>query len=481
MTEHAHLRIALPVIAFVLVASGLGATDLSSPPARGDYAVVVSKQTHDDGAWRAVVDALTAKHQATVIVWDKELGASLAKLKELFPRYVCFVMRPEEAGRESVVAIHRLTRRLDDDPYTDCQWGIITGCRPEDALRIASVKEPLVIRKAAAGTAIDLTPFDEGRWFSEGKAGEYWEKLAGGAPVKKSGPADSTKGLVDTLNELKPDLFITSGHATERDWQPGYSYKNGQFLCKAGTLFGRDLEGKTYDVASPNPKVYLPAGNCLMGHITGRDCMALAWLGSGGANQMVGYTVVTWCGAMGWGTKDYLFDLPGRYSLADAFFFANQAIVFQLETRFGQKPRADFDKWDMEKDPALMGRMAQRLGYKGNEKDARDHLGMLWDRDTVAFYGDPAWRAALAPRDPALTTELRVKDGLYTFTVRAAREVKPGKPLAMRLPARVKNVELLKGQEFVPLITDDFIMLMKAPVLPAGETEIVFKANTERR
>jgi zinc protease len=473
MRNHIPLLLALCLPAFSSLAT-------DAAPLDGGYAVVVSKATAADDAWKKAVDALVQKRAAKIIEYDGDVNSALPALKATFPRYACFVLRPEDAGREAVVAIHRLTRKLDDDPYTDCQWGIITGARPEDALRIASVKEPLVIRKAAAGTPIDLAPFDEGRWFSEGKAGEYCEKLAGGAPERKNGPADSTKALVDTLNELKPELFITSGHATERDWQPGYSYKNGAFLCKAGTLFGRDLEGKTYDVASPNPKVYLPAGNCLIGHVPGRDCMALAWLGSGGADQMAGYTVVTWYGAMGWGTKDYLFDLPGRYSLADAFFFANQSIVYQLETRFGQKPKADFDKWDMENDRALMGRMVQRLGYKGNEKEVKDHLGLLWDRDTVAFYGDPAWRAALAPRDPALTTELTEKDGTYRLLVKAAREAKPGKPLAMLLPRRVKNVEVVKGKEFEPLITDDFIMLMKAPAFPAGETEILFKAESIR-
>ena len=35
------------------------------------------------------------------------------------PRYACFVARPDEAGRQFVVAVHRMTRALDGDPYTD--------------------------------------------------------------------------------------------------------------------------------------------------------------------------------------------------------------------------------------------------------------------------------------------------------------------------------------------------------------------------
>lgn len=447
-------------------------------PLAGGYAVVVSTQTFQDAEWRKVVDALAQKHSAKVLRFDSKVNDSLPALKEQCPRYACFVLRPEEAGRDAVVAIHRLTRKLDDDPYTDVVWGIVTGYTAGDAMRIASTSKPLVLRKGAAGTGLDLNLFEEGRWYNEGVAGEYWEKLPGGRGEKKSGPADSTKALVDTLNEFQPDFFMTSGHATERDWQAGYSYRNGQFRCRDGKLFGMDLQKKEHPIASPNPKVFLGAGNCLIGHIPDKQCMALAWLGSGGATQFVGYTVATWYGAMGWGTKDYLFDLPGRYSLNEAFFFANQTIVRQLETRFAGKPRVELDRWDMERDRNLLGGYAAKLGYKGNEKEAKDHLGLLWDRDTVALYGDPAWEARLAPRELPLTTELRVSDGTYTFAIHAQRGAKPGKPLAMLLPQRVKNVELVKGTEYEPLITDDFIMLLKPGAFTEGrEAEVVFRAQ----
>jgi hypothetical protein len=33
-----------------------------------------------------------------------------------------------------------------------------------------------------------------------------------------------------------------------------------------------------------------------------------------------------------------------------------------------------------------------------NEREFfQDDLGLHWDRDTLAFYGDPAWEAKLAP------------------------------------------------------------------------------------
>ena len=74
--------------------------------------------------------------------------------------------------------------------------------------------------------------------------------------------------------------FVTSGHATERDWQIGYRYRNGSFRSKAGQLYGLDTQGRKFPINSPNPKVYLPIGNCLMGNINGKDAMALAWMQS---------------------------------------------------------------------------------------------------------------------------------------------------------------------------------------------------------
>ena len=74
------------------------------------------------------------------------------ELRGRFPRHACFVAQSSEASREYVARVHRLTRRLDDDPYTDCLWGILTGRDAAAALRIASWAEPLVVRKVAAGT-----------------------------------------------------------------------------------------------------------------------------------------------------------------------------------------------------------------------------------------------------------------------------------------------------------------------------------------
>ena len=197
-------------------------------------------------------------------------------LRRQFPRFVCFVAQPGEACRGFVAKVHRLTRRLDDDPYTDCFWGILTGYDAAAALRVARVNEPLTVRKVAAGTDIALDCCEQGTWYCELQKNRLVRKEPGKVPVELKGPDDTTSALAGLLTGYHADLFVTSGHATEHDWQIGYRYRNGSFRCAQGRLFGLDSSGRRYPIESPNPKVYLPVGNCLMGHIDGPDAMALA-------------------------------------------------------------------------------------------------------------------------------------------------------------------------------------------------------------
>jgi hypothetical protein len=447
--------------------------------ATGDYAVIVSKLTHDDPEWNKVVKALVEKHKAELIVYSGDVNESLGPLRKVFPRYAAFVAQPEEAGRAFVVKVHRLTRKLDGDPYTDVLWGIITGFNADSALRIVKTSEPLLIRKAAAGTGIDLNLFDEGVWYNEGSRNKHVEKKRGGQPEEKTGPEDAAKPLVGVFNDFKPDLFVTSGHATDRDWQIGYPpNERGQFRATDGVLMGVDRSGHKFPIQSPNPKVYLPVGNCLMGLIRDKQSIALAWMGSAGVDQMIGYVVSTWYGRGGWGTRDYFFSESGRYTLSEAFYFNNQAIVYELQTRFPKTAALEFNEWDIERDPRLMGRLAASLGYKKDDPGLKDDLGLHWDRDTVAFYGDPAWEARLAPRSLPFSQTLTVNGSTYTFQIGATADCSPGRPPAMLLPHRVKDIRVVEGLEFLPLVTDNFIMLMKAGKFEKGKSyKVVFEAS----
>lgn len=441
---------------------------------KGDYAVVVSRATRKHREWNQVVEALRKKYDATLLVHTGPVTAVKDELAKVFPKYVCFVARPEEAGREFVIRVHRLTRQLDADPYTDAIWGILTGFEAKDALRIARREKPLQIRMAGAGCGLDLTAFEAGVRYSESTKNAMWEKKKGGVPKQGRGPDDTTKVLVDLLNVRKPDFFVTSGHATHRDWQIGYSYKNGQFRCKDGQLYGIDLKGKRHNISSSNPKVYSGAGNCLMGLIEDKQTMALAWMRSGGVHQMIGYVVSTWYGYGGWGVNQIFIGQQGRFTFAESFYLNNQALVHRLESEFPKTAGANFSDWHIETDRQLLNKLARKHRLR-----SRDEVGLLWDRDTVAFYGDPAWEARVAKvKARAWDQKLTEKDGVYSFRITTQQAGSWGRPPMAFLPRRVQDIEIVDGQELKPLVADNFVLVPLTGKFDKGKTHVVrFRAK----
>ena len=453
-----------------------------------DYAVVVSARTDTNSGWREVVAELRQKHAAAVITYQASVEEALPALRKLFPRYACFVAQPTEVSRGFVAQVHRLTRRLNDDPYPDCLWGILTGFDAANALRIARCSEPLTIHKVAAGTPIPLQHFDEGRWYNELDSGRMMNKEKGGQPQEMRVASDTTAALVKSLTEYRADMFVTSGHATERDWQIGYRYRNGQFRCERGVLYGLDTQGRKYPVQSGNPKVYLPVGNCLMGHIDGTEAMALAFMNSAGVNQMLGYTVNTWYGYAGWGCLDYFVEQPGRFTLAEAFFANQAALIQRLQTYFPELVEVPFDPLSRSAPTIKVSAAARAAGLT-----EQDGLGLLYDRDALAFYGDPAWAALLAPRPTAWEQHLSLTNGLWTFEIHPRRgeqsfttgdgngSQRGGRPVVQLLPAQLDNIQVVKGQKLNPVITSRFILVPNpGKCEPAKTYRVTFRASNLR-
>jgi zinc protease len=468
-------------LAALLMTGGLACAAAPSP----DYAIVVSRTTQADREWRRVVEVLSEKHRGVVIVYDAAVEKALPKLREVFPRYACFVATPAEASGEFVAQVHRLTRQLDDDPYPDCFWGILTGYNAANTLRLAQHQEPLTIGKVLAGTEIPLEMCEQGRWYSEQEAGRWARKQPGGKVENLTGPADTTEVMADALTKYQPGLFVTSGHATERDWQMGYGYPNGEFRCEDGLLYGLDTQEKRFSIRSPNPKVYLPAGNCLMGHIDGTDAMALAFLNSAGVHQMVGYTVPSWYGYAGWGGVDYFLEQPGRYTFAEAFLANQIALINRLQTYFPDLVAAKLDAEGKTRSRIRLTKLAREAGLTAD--DAR---GLLYDRDVLAFYGDPAWAARMADRPKAWDQSLTETNGLWTLEVTPKRgehtfepisengSQRGGRPIVEFFPRRLEAAQVIKGAELEPVITDRFILM---PNPSGGEAtnnyQIVFRAK----
>jgi len=462
------------IVAALLCAGGLVQAESVLPvvPAKHSYVVVASQETAAAAGWKAVIGALREKHDASLVLYPAgRVAAVVPVLKELHPRYAAFVARPEEAGRAFVVAVHRLTRKLDDDPYTDLRWGILTGYEAEDALRVARRSEPLVIETAASSMGPGSFKQLRGGFASaETKPTNFWFKVDHGETVYKAVAPDATKALANAFNTMPPDVFVTSGHATEHDWQVGYNVRGGQFRHEGGQLFALSTAGKRYDITSPHPKIYMPMGNCLIGHIPGKDCMATAWMHSGGVHQMFGYTAVTFHGYMGWGIGSYF---NNHYTLSEAFYFNNQSLIRELVTSFPDKAGIEFDTYDRR-------RVSQVVG-KHRIRD-RKLVGHLWDRDVVAFYGDPAWEARHALDSPAWRVTCRHAGEEVTIKVSVLREGKWGnRPLAIAFPERLGGIRgVACTHEVEPVVTDDFALLpLMGKPRTVGETiRLTFGAHT---
>ena len=455
------MRVLVFSLAVCFLVSGVSASD-----GRG-YVVVAADEDMAKAGWKAVADVLVERHEAKLVTFDKEVSEVRDRLAEMVPGRVCFVTPHGRAGRDFVKAVHVMSRELDDDPYADFQWGIVTGYDAANALRIAKTEKPLTVRKVASGTEVALEKCEEGVWYCELRAGHVVKKMKGGeAEVGKKGPADSTGALVETLNDYKADLFVTSGHATERDWQIGFRYKNGSFRCADGRLYGLDTAGKKHPVDSPNPKVYLPIGNCLMGHIDGSDAMALAFMNSAGVRQMMGYTVPTWYGYGGWGCLDYFIEQPGRYSFVESFFANQHALIHRLATCFPGLETGEIDFRGRTSSAVELSKLGEKLGLK-----KQDGVGLLFDRDVVAFYGDPGWEARMASGECAYGQTLTRDGNLFTLTITpnaGATSFDPvnvngsqrgGRPMVHYLPGRFGEAKVIEGEDLRPVVTDDFVLV----------------------
>ena len=438
------------------------------------YVIVCSERAKREwpNALKALEDKYTSRWpgQVETILYPhpEALDPCLPRLTELRPAYTCFLTHYKECSREFVGNVHRLCRQIDPtNPFTDTIWGIMTGLEEKDLL-FALSQEPLAVRRVLGGTPVNLEKFDSGCWYSEGKACESFHKSSTENKARKVAcPQDTTQILIselskerDVIQEEGVDMMVTSGHATEGDWQIGYSYKNGQFICMSSNLIGKSMDGALYPVThNGSPKVLSAAGNCLIGHIKSPNCMALAWMHSVGVVQMTGYVVSTWFGFMGWGVHNYFIDVPGLYSFSESFFANNQALIAKLHTKYPEWEKRTYEECKNSVD--------------------KECSGLLFDRDVVAFYGDPAYDARLLEKPectpytvtvkqlpPETSTLLGSEWSIYEILVNVNKV--PKRPVVHLFPCSVKKYQVIEGKDVV--ITCRFVLV---PVLSESEGKVL--------
>lgn len=439
--------------------------------AKSGYAIVATTSVLDDPDWHNVVKTLQKKYvnqyQVEIIEWDDHF---FEKLRHVFPKYVCFIVKPEEATIARLITIWQETRKLDDDPYGDVIWSIITGYDANDALRLAQVKS-LIVERACGATSITTKYFKSSIVFDEGKQNHWRIKEEGKEEDDRNdAPSDTTRAIADALKDTQ--LFVTSGHATERNWSIGYSYPNGFFVAEEGKLFGvpsKQSGDKPFTIEVTGSKIHLASGNCLLGNVDKPDCIALMMIRHANVDMLMGYVVPTWFGYMGWGVQDYYIEQPGRFTVSEAFYANNQALLYLLE----------------------QDTIAKNQNHSEGILSQSRRQGLEYDRDVVVLYGDPAWENTLAVQDSGWSQVLnseKQSDGktVWTLTITPLRGSKSfdlldgngsersNRPIFQILPERVFNVEILEGQKYNPLVTDNFILVPIPSTVPTGSFSIKF-------
>lgn len=373
--------------------------------------VVVSASTYKDAAWKEVVDTLVEKHRAemtvNVLLSAPKAEDSLVGIREHSPRYLAFVMTPAEVNADACMALKRVVASIDDDPYDDAVWGVVTGPTAADAKRIAASKGPVAFTTALSttGLGMDIVP-GEVMMLSDANPPGCWKtKDAKGKVAENRREAGDMSDLFAAGWNADPQLILTSSHATERNLEMPFSRgnllpKDGRFVVTAGTALS----------APKNEKVWIAAGNCLIANNRYEQSMVMTALGWGRVNQFVGYIKETWFGEIGWGVWDYF--ATYRLPLAECWYFANANLVRTL--------------------PATA-------------EKSKERYGKLWDWDGTMFYGDPVLKVALPPKAPPQWRE-------------------GAKPLGILFDRAEKGRRLVKAPEgFEVFVADDFALVTKWP------------------
>jgi hypothetical protein len=385
-----------------LVVLLLGAGLTPAPPAwgaapAGRYAVVV-RQEVAEGPWGRVVHFLEQKHTAKTFTYRTSLEEVRTAVGAFHPRWVCFVCPPTESFPDFALLANRFCRELDEDPYVDAIWGILTGWDADHALELAQ-SEPIVIRRAFTKTL--------GNWLNWVPEGDYvteWTKDRGEMGTKASGrdfvlgkggptsDADDARLIHKLLAEDPFDLLIGSGHGNHNAWMLMYPRGEGRLVSREGKLTVRapDVE---LSLAARRPKVYWAVGNCLTGVVNQgrasyRDSYALAWMHNG-ARQYIGAVQSTWY-ELNWNMADWFLKQQGRWTFAESLFLLRQ--------------------WS-------------RYLLAENLVTGRDRQGTEFTDQIFVLYGDPALDARVQKvREPALDETLEVQEakqkGLYRLTYR---------------------------------------------------------------
>lgn len=461
------------------------------------YVVLASEAVQQDAEWFKVAEALQQKHSAELIIYKESPCETMDALREIKPRYVAIVEKPENLGRDYVIDMHLASREIDDDIYADFIWGMITGYDAAAAMRMVdNSTEPLLIKDAVA-TITELNSakwFDNYAWVDDHHKGLWGEKQGRQSEVKRDSiaPEQVLRKFSDLYAKYNPDLVVTAAHATERNLEMPFSL--GNFKPKDGGLYAEDRFTKeTWDIEqSGKRKVYFAVGNCLIGNVNNtKESMAIAWMNDANAATMIGYVVTTWHGRNGWGGLKYWITNPGRYTLSEAVFVNQQDFLHQQHQWFPSLLKERYPDFGRDEFRLARQRMQEVMG----DDFSMEEIGFWHDRDVLAYYGDPKWNVRLqeveGETDFEVTSEIRGKKCYVTIKTKENFSLQRMKgdnwkkehvldlPFSYFFPQRLCNPTLAEGQEWDVAVDENFLLVYNADFEPNSTYEVVLDLCAE--
>jgi len=308
------------------------------------YAVVVKNSTYNDPEWKQVADTLLSIHNnsdARLFTYTSSVTELQSELSDFMPEYIAFVCKPvTDVTRKKVQYMTSLVRHLDEDPYYDAVYGIVTGYVAADALR--SVTDTLRIKTGLNETDGPIMSIKTGP--INGTPSVTYVHHASGNSTTQSIGDDRIPFIANTLTEgvditvggieykAPIDIFGTGGHGTVNAWQAHYPDigSEGFLRSENGQLYGLPNGAAQIPINKTTPTVYLAINNCLIGKPDDINNMVYAWSHTGGSVFMFGYLVNTSASHSGFSTRTRM-TMEG-ITPAEAYFLSQNNYVWTIET-----------------------------------------------------------------------------------------------------------------------------------------------------
>lgn len=472
-------------------------------PAPGEYVVLMSEATAKKSDWKKAADKFQRRYKGKVVKWKgDDVETARDALKKANPRYVAVVARPEEIDRVFVAKLHRISREMNDDIYGDFLWGIVTGKDGKTAESLLAKDQPLILDRAIGTTNFNQQRFKKSFFITDWGAREYVETKDGVSSDKLNPPAgtEMSQLFADRWKEIAPQFVISSSHATEFNLEMPFSegaiipgitdfyLVEKALLPKFSQCLGSpDIAKATLDFEknqklkklpkTPDDKIWIAAGNCLFGDALRSPCsMAVTAISAANVKQLVGYTVPSWFGEGGWGTNGQFFNGHQTTSVGQAWFFNTQILLHSLPEATA-KFSLQLSPTGM--DPIYIPNITEILRKSGVDlppsRERNKLLGRFHDRDVVAFYGDPLYRARFNPdaKDaPPWNCTGTEKADRCLFTIKSARGNAVKGDFCLWFPRRYDATKKLgvRGKDVKPTILTENFVIFRDLELAENET-----------